>query len=252
MRLLVSILLVVAAAGTFASAASAQMFSYSEGAGRAVRSVTVGLQTVDFQYAGSEQPAESFTFRSPAYAITLTQPNLLVSIAFADQAAEPTEDLRHLKLLDANLFFWGSFLSFDGSDHAVYVPLLAHTGYRRVDEQRGGAPAIDAFSINTLGLGTGLAYRGRWSQAMQVSARATPVVGLSLRNFEGSVGSTRLFDADVQVHFGGVFGRFGLSAGYNFRVQNWNVDASDLFTDLTDELFDYRNRQHLVRVGLNW
>lgn len=252
MRLFATLLLIGCWSLAAAPGADAQMFSYSEESTRALRAVTAGYQTVGFEYAGSEQQVESFDFQAPAYTLTLTQPNLLVAVAFGDQAADPSRGLRQLKLVDANLFFWGSFLSWNGSGHSFFLPLIAHTGYRRVDEQRTGTPALDAFSINTIGLGTGLGYRGQWSSSVHAELRATPIGGLALRNFEGSVGSVRLVDVDAQLHFPRLFGRFGVTAGYNFRIQNWNVDASELFTDLTDDLFDYRNRQHVLRVGINW
>lgn len=233
--------------------ADAQMFSYaSNDRGRAVRSLAVGLQTVDFRFAGSEEPVESFDFQAPAYGITFSQPNLQVSVAIGSQSADPSENLRRLELLDADAFFWGRFLSWNGEGQSAFLPIIVHTGYRRVDEDRGSTPSLDAFNISSLGIGTGVGYRGRFSEAFRVEARATPIYGLAIRDLEGSAGTTSQIDADLQAHLPGLFGRVGLTFGYNFRIQNWNVDASELFPEISDELLDYENTQHLVRVGINW
>jgi hypothetical protein len=85
-----------------------------------------------------------------------------------------------------------------------------------------------------------------------LEARAHPIIGLATTSLGDALGSARLVDAHVQVHAPPLFGRFGLTVGYSYRTQVWNVDASDLFDELTGDLFDYRAQTHLLWAGINW
>ena len=83
-------------------------------------------------------------------------------------------------------------------------------------------------------------------------ARANPSIGIATSSLTDAFGLAYLIDADAQLHWANLFGRLGLSLGYTFRYQVWNVNASDLFPDATDDLFDYKGLLHLFRVGLNF
>ncbi len=103
-----------------------------------------------------------------------------------------------------------------------------------------------------LGLGAGLALESVLGKTVLFEARAYPILGFATSSFTNAIGSAYLIDADAQLHLVQLFGAVGLSLGYSFRYQVWNVNASNFLPDIADALFDYKGRHHLFRVGLNW
>lgn len=231
----------------------AQMFSYSSEASTPLRSVGVNYQLVDFQYDGEKQPSRSFDYKAPAYGVFLAQPNLTASLTFGQQSVDPLQELRPLRLIDASLFLWGGLSLLSSRTVRIFVPIIFHSGYRSVDEHpRNSGPSVDAFNLTTLGLGTGLGFQGRLNDGVQLQGRVTPLAGLALRSLEGTTGNTHLMEGNLQVHLTRLIRQYGLTFGYNFRYQRWNIEASDLFPNISDNLFDYKSLQHVLRIGVNW
>jgi hypothetical protein len=233
------------------SPSPAQMFSQSSERPRSIRSLSAGYQWTSFQYNGSRQPTQSFDYEAPAYAISFTQPSLQATVAFGRQSAQPGS-LRELRLLDAEMFLWGGFPITGSRTLRIYLPLVLYSGYRSVDERDQQTPSIDAFNLTTLGLGSGLALEGSLAGDVRLDAQVTPVGGLALRTLEGTAGRSWLLRSRAQLHIPRLIRRYGLSIGYSYRYQRWNVDASDLFPTISDDLFDYKNRQHILHLGVNW
>lgn len=226
------------------------MFSQRSEQPRAVRSLSAGYQWTTFRYNGAREPTESFDYEAPAYAISFAQSNMEASIAFGHQNAGA--GLRDLRLLDAELFLWGGFPITTSRTFRLYLPLVLHSGYRSVDEREQDLPSIDAFNLTTLGLGTGVGLESTLGRRIQLRGQITPLAGLALRTLEGTAGRTWLLRGKAQLHIPRVIRRYGLSIGYTYRYQRWNIDASDLFPTISDDLFDYKNRQHVFHVGVNW
>ena len=222
-----------------------------------MQSLSLGYIPVHFAYDGDDPaPPVRFGFDAPAYGAVFTRPNLKASVAIGTDEQPDAEGVeRDRRLLELALFAWGAFYpvpEWAGERYRLYVPVLLHSGFRRV---RDSGPADDFdndFDVTSLGLGTGVGAGGRLGERVLFEARATPVFGLATRQFDGSVGTTRLFDADVQVHLGPLFGRLGISAGYGFRAQAWNLRGSEFLNEAVAELYDYRGSQHSFRVGVNF
>lgn len=232
--------------------ATAQGFSFGRDQ-LAVQSVTAGVYLVDFQFNGNAEPTFLFNFNEPAYGLVFTRHNLMATFAFGTQQAN--ENQESLQLLDASLAAWGQLrlLSLGSDDRTrLFLPIMFYSHYRRVAPRGNDDALVDAFRVTVLGLGTGLGLVHPVSNRALFEARATPVFGLATTSVADALGTSYLIDVDAQVHLVELFGKMGLSLGYNFRSQVWNVNASDLFPDVTDELFDYRGHHHLFRLGLNW
>lgn len=205
----------------------------------------------------------SFEFDGPLYGATYTRPNFHVAFAYgsdertsSDPDCEPapcgptTVDLR---MLDASITTWGEIrLTGVPGKGRLFVPIALHTGYRRVAPQGLEDSLVDAFNITVLGIGTGFGGVAELGAGLRLEARATPIIGLALRAFGESAGSSLLFDGHVQAHAPGLAGRFGLSAGYGYRAQKWNVSASQLFPTTLDDLFDYSGHSHAATIGVSW
>lgn len=239
-----------------APAAFAQQFSYGADAERATQALSFGYFVIDFEYDGEGTPPLSFAFSEPAYGVVYTRPNFFASLAYGTQsAADPARDARTLRLLDATITTWGEiFLANRRAERGfrVSLPIALHTNYRRVSPEGEENSLTESFNVTVLGLGAGLGVTFLGSERVTLEARATPILGLAVRSFGDSAGSARLLDTDVQLHLGQLAGRFGVSVGYGFRYQVWNGTSSTLLSELTEDLFDYKGRHHLLRVGVNW
>lgn len=243
--------------------AAAQMFSYNPDRPRAVQSASFTYSLVDFRYDGEGSPTPSFAFEGPLYGVAYTRPNFHVTLGYGiDERSETpavcdtppcaptTVDLR---MLDASITTWGEIrIAGTPGRTRLFVPIALHTGYRRVAPEGLEDSLVDAFNITVLGIGTGLGGVAELGGGFLLEARATPIIGLALRAFGESAGSSHLFDGHVQLHAPSLIGRFGLSAGYGFRGQAWNVSASTLFPDTHDDLFDYSGSMHAASIGVSW
>jgi len=231
--------------------AAGQQFSFRSGP-QAVQSLSVGYYVIDFEFDGEETPPFSFNFDQPAYGLVYSRPHFLVTFALGDQEAGGNREA--LRLLDLSLTTWAELLLSSlgsGSTH-VYVPVALYSNYRRVSPRGDQDSVLEAFNVTVLGLGAGLGLERAFGERTFFTARANPVIGLATSSLTDAFGSAYVIDADVQLHLAELFGRLGLSFGYTFRRQVWNVNVSDIFPDATEDLFDYQGQQHLFRMGLNW
>lgn len=235
-----------------AEAASAQRFSLRSGA-QAVQSLNAAVYFINFEFKGDEEPDFNFNFDQPAYGFVYTRPHFMATVAYGTQSPDD-EGRQDLSLIDVSLTTWGEFRlkGQDAGPTRFYFPIALYGSYRRVSPGDAAATTLDAFNISVFGLGLGLALDRTIGQTAFFEARANPVVGLATSSLTDAFGTSYLIDADTQLHLAGLFGRFGLSLGYTFRYQVWNINTSDLFPDEIDDLFDYKGLQHLLRVGVNW
>lgn len=226
------------------------MFSYGADRPESVQSLSFGYHMIDFSHDGSASPDATFDYTGPAYGALYTRPNVRASIAYGSDAEASDRDLR---LLDAFIMTWGDlWLTSSGPGTGLAVPIAIHTNYRRVAPEGSEDSLVDAFNVTVLGLGAGLSYAAGLGRTIRLDARALPGIGLALRTFGDSAGSSYLFDATVGAHAIHLIDRFGLSASYRFRTQVWNVGASEILGEQLDDLFDYSGTEHVLTLGINW
>lgn len=231
--------------------ATAQLFSYEREGPRPTQSLSFLTAAIGFSFDGESDPETRFDFDARAYGAAYTRPSFSAWLLLG--ADEPVGTDR-LRLIDASISTWAEIgLSPSPSQHRnrAFIPVMLHSNHRRVAGADAGNSAVDAFSVTVLGIGTGFGFNGHLGR-LQIETRATPVIGFATRSFGDATGSSILFDGDLLLHFGPLLGRVGLSAGYGFRTQRWNVGGSDLLQDEEDDLFDYRGSMHLFRAGINW
>lgn len=234
--------------------ASAQLFSYDREAPRPTQTLSFVTSAIDFNYDGGGDPTDRFDFDGLAYGVQYTRPSLNVSVLIGSHLPDRAPEDEKLQLIDASLYTWGEIgltRDLSGGLNRVFVPILLHSSHRRVAVEEEADTAVDAFSVTVLGIGTGIGFNGQFG-FVQIEARATPIIGIATRSFGDATGSSTQFDGDLMLHFGPVVGRFGLSVGYAFRSQRWNVGSSDLLEDESEDLFDYAGSQHLFRAGISW
>lgn len=233
--------------------ANGQMFSYGGLERRSTQSLSATAYKIDFTYDGA--PADGGLNRLDldgwAYGLTFDRRNFSAAIVFGS-ARSPFETVSgNLHLVDASLSGWGEIVRTGGSTAGVGLPIVIHSGFRNVDGDFTSNQA-EAFSYTMLGLGTGLTFEAEPSPSVNIQAHAWPVIGMVFRSFEGFAGSSTLIDSDVQVHLMNLFGRYGISVGYGYRWQKWNTNDVVLTTNVERDVFDYKSKQHMLRLGLNW
>lgn len=234
--------------------ARAQGFSYERETPRATQSLNVVLAPVRFVYAGDENPAERFDFNDVVLGVAYTRPSVQLALAYGTDITAGDDAQNRMKLIDASFHTWGDVgLSwpFSSGRSKVFVPVVLHSGYRRVAKSEAAASAIDAFSVTALGIGAGIGLDAQLAK-LHLEARATPLIAIASRSFGDATGSSTMFDGDLMLHLGPLVGRFGLSFGYGFRAQRWKVGASNLLRDADDDLLHYTGTQHVFRTGLSW
>lgn len=235
--------------GLFAGEAHAQMFSYGFDRPRAIQSVSFAYQIIDFSHRGDEAPEPSFEYDGPAFGLHYTRPNLTAGVAYGADGSD-----RDMRILTASILTWGElFLGGSGRRQSgFYVPIAIHTDYRRVAPRGSENSVVDAFNVTVLGLGIGAGYASQFGKTVHLQARAIPAIGLALRAFGDATGSSRLIDTDLRLHVVDLIGNAGVSLGYGFRTQVWNVGSSDLLQELENDLFDYGGSAHVFTIGVSW
>ena len=247
--------------------AHAQLFPYGGSAPQGIGGLSLVYKAIDFDFAGTIPPDlpeadQPLAFEGPAFGLAYTRPNLSATVAYGSESRVSS---RGVRVFDATVIAENNLIDLASSESSrLYVPVLLLSNYRRAALRRTGDSIRGIFSVTVLGLGTGLGWsiQPGGSGNTRIEGRATPVLGIALRSFGDSTGSSWLLDADVHVHRLNVFGRLGLSIGYGFRFQAWNLGGTEISpfpgvvapqvpTEQRD-LYDYSGSQHVVSLGLNW
>ena len=232
--------------------ASARQVSFRSGA-QAVQSLSSAYYLIDFEFDGDEAPLFLFDFDQPAYGFVYTRPHFMVTFAAGDQGADD-EGRENLRLIDLSLTTWGE-LGLGGMSTGrsrAYIPIVLFSNYRRISPQDAGSTLLEAFNVTVLGLGLGLGLESVLGERVFFEARANPIFGFASSSLTDAFGSAYLIDIDAQLHLAQLFGAVGLSLGYSFRLQAWNLNTSNLFPDATDEFFDYKGRRAAGSAVICW
>jgi hypothetical protein len=208
---------------------------------------------MDFNYDGENTPPPLLNFDSPLFGLRYSRPNFDLSIGYGRQDARDTQS--KLQMIDATLLAWGGIpLTGRGSRTQILLPILVNSAYRAVGESLSVSGEINGelFSFTMIGLGTGLGVNSRLSESISINARVTPAISLVLRSFEGSVGTNRMLDGAIEIHLAQLVGDLGLTLGYTYRGQSWNIDGNELNARITEDVFDYKSTQQMFWIGVNF
>ena len=231
---------------------NAQPFFFGNENPRASTAVMLGYSIVDFEFDGDNVPGQPLNFDAPVFSLTYSRTNLYASFSFGSQNA-PDTTTNDLSFIDFSGSLWGEVFFSEAATkaaHRIFVPIALYTNYRKVAPK--GIEVLEEFNITTLGLGLGLGYYGTFGEDAILEVRSTPVIGLAVRSFGDSAGNARLLDNDIQLHLASVFDKIGISIGYHFRLMIWDVKTSSIFGEITQDLFNYRENNQTISIGLNW
>ncbi len=231
---------------------TAQPFFFGNENPRMLSAGMFGYSVLDFRFDGETAPVQPLSFDAPVYTLTYSKSNLFAAFSFGSQSA-PDTTTYDLSFLDFTGTLWGEvFFSEKATQaaHRVFLPIALYFNYRKVAPK--GIDVLEEFNITTIGLGLGLGYYGAFSDRVLLEVRSTPVFGLAVRSFGDSAGTARLIDNDVQLHIGEMFNSVGVSLGYHFRIMVWDVKTSNIFGNISQDLFNYRENGQTFSIGLNW
>lgn len=235
-----------------AQGASAQGRRYGERPAGPVQSVLVGYAPVTFKYRGNKNPIQRFDYRDAVYTLTYARPGISLTAAYGNGV-----DSTNGQLFDVTLLSYGEILSSAPSDRETrsefYVPVGLFTQYHRsyrANAEEGDELAND-FGVTVLGLGVGGGFRSDLTRQIRLDLRALPVLGFTSVSFGDGTGYSRVLDTSAQLSFDRLFGRAGLTLGYSFRTQVWEVGGLGMLS-VGKDFYDYGEARHLFRAGVSW
>lgn len=242
MRYLVAILLW----GLTTSGVVSAQLNY--GSDRAInQTVEATVSFIDFSFDGSSSEEPTFDFNDLAYGVAYSRPGFLARFARGTEGNGGSA----VTLTDFLITVsgaWRPWTRSRGAGLQPIIPLGIHSGYRRVsrDEDRG---TFNAFEFTTLALGAGL---GAEAQGTRINwrLRVIPMIGIAQRSLGSDTGTSSMLDANTSLSLGPLNDQFGISFGYGFRWQAWDVDASDFNEAATSDTFDYTGIMHTFRIGI--
>lgn len=237
-------------------AAVSQPFYFGNENPRESTAILATYSAVDFSFDGNTAPETVLNFSAPTYGLAFSRGNVYASFAWGqDQIMDSLQT--DLSLLDFSLYAWAEVFFSEKArtaDHRIFAPIMLFTNYRKVTPDNGGF--LQEFNVTTLGLGLGLGYYGALGENVLIELRSTPALGYAAQSFGESSGIARMIDTDIQVHIGSVLKRFGISIGYAYRIQIWDLKATinpgNILGNLSSDLYDYRDTRHSVSLGVNW
>jgi hypothetical protein len=120
---------------------------------------------------------------------------------------------------------------------ALHLPLMISSDYTRTDNTGGDR---ENFNIGSVGIGAGLKYR-LTQRGFEFSLRVAEAVHWSLEGFSTGSGFSAATLAEALFVFRDVLLLDGITLGYRFRYQTWNMNTPK---------FDYKSLSHGAFVGV--
>ena len=224
---------------------------YGYGNGRTpARSAGVAVSMMDFSVQPDQGADLSFSFTEPAFGLFYSRQGLVVRLV---RGTSLQADGEKLVLQDVAFAVWGSFRPFDVLREGpidLYFPVGLDSDYRKMSK-RGGEVDADVFEVTVMALaaGAGLALPVGESD---LSMRATPFFGIASRSFGGDVGSSAGWTTTIEWALEEVRGRLGIYASWEYRWQQWILNADSVFFESDVDNVEYRSMAHSFHVGLTF
>ncbi|GEM_PF-4441278 len=199
-------------------------------------------------YALHFQPDEGSTselsYTAAAYGIYYARSDLEASLVYGPS----TRRSGYHRLLDAAFLVHYPLVLWHTDRVQWSIPLGLEVRYRAVNKQAEQAePAFQAMSFL---IAAGPALRARVGN-LQVEGKATYALGISSRPFSNQTGRASRAGVHVRLHLRDLFSSYGLTLGYGYSIQEWNI-ASSVFSRERATRWHYRDAMQIVTLGVNW
>lgn len=229
----------------FSVEVQAQMFSVGSEPGRTDipgTAVYLGLEPVDFNYTGGElqNPAneERFEFDGSLLRLRLETRSLQFFLATGGSLT----GIDDVSYFDVGVQAGYRFSILRNENLTILLPFQIVSSLTSVDTDQNIPNAIQ-FRQGALAAGAGGFIGLRASEQIRLHANFIPYYGFSFATGGTFGGSLAKLDGKFRLFFDRLFGDFGLSAGYNYKFNRFDVDENE---------FDYDLQSHSILLGITF
>lgn len=229
----------------FATDAEAQMFSVGSEPGRIDvprTAIYLGWEPADFDYKGGDLAIPGtegrFAFSGSLLRLRLETPALQFFLATGGQAT----GLDNVSYFDAGVQAGYSFSIIRNKQFFVQIPFQLVSSLTSVNADEG-IPNAPQFRQGALAAGLGGFIGVRPSERIRVQAGFVPHYGFSFATGGTFGGSLAKLDGKFRLFLDRIFGETGLSLGYNYKFNRYDVDENE---------FDYDLTSHSILVGVTF
>lgn len=230
----------------FAVEAQAQMFSVDSTPGRVDiprTAIHLGLEPADFDYTGGDLPAGAgeegrFAFSGSLIRLEAQFQGLGVSLASGGSLT----GIDDVSYFDAGIQAGYGIPVVRSENLIIQIPLQVSSGITNVSSDRG-LSGSSQFRQGSLTVGAGGFIGVRPSGRLRMQAGFIPNYGFSFATggtFGGSLGK---LEGKFRLFFDRLFGETGLSLGYNYKFNRFDIDENE---------FDYDLQAHTILVGITF
>lgn len=200
---------------------------------------SVGM--IDHAYVGSDATGGGYEYQGIGLGLSYIGNQLRASLLFG-RSSEPRT------FLNVSAVGWlaPSFARIKRENTTLSAPIGFLTAWRRATAEKNVAP----LGATALLFGAGAELVHSMNDRARVQLRVMPFAGITGSQIADAVGFSWAADAEARLFVAEFFSRFGLTVGYAFRYQLWNINGSRAFSDGVDEVYDYTSQVHVLSAGI--
>lgn len=208
-----------------------------------MHSAGLSLGIIDHRYTGGAAIAGGISYQGPAFGLSYTGPQLRVTGLFTRFDGNHT-------LINLSGIGWllPSFTSKKLNNTILAVPIGTLAAWLRTSGDDDTAP----LGTQAILLGAGGILEHQIGSRTGIKLRAMPLVGFTSTEVADALGFSWATDAEARLEVSEIFSSLGLTIGYIFRYQVWNVNGSRVFSSVVDEAYDYNSAIHVISVELKF
>lgn len=228
-----------------AQMAHGQMFSVDDSPGRFDRpnaAVFAGFEHIDFKYQGDENAfaSNAYSFSGNVMRFRFESSGANVYLGLGGSAT----GLDDASYFDAGIRYGYGIGLYQSQDLSVLLPVVLHSSFTSVGNDDMVVVDAPQFEQGTFEFGGGLGVNARLAPQFRLALKVIPSYGFSFstreRDASGSIGAIK---GESRFYFDHLFGRAGLSVGYDYNTR---------WFDIQDEALDYNATAHSILIGITF
>lgn len=215
------------------------MFSVGSEPGRVdipSTAIYLGLEPADFEYTGPPANERRYEFNGSLLRLRLETSGLKFFLATGGSLT----GIDDVSYFDAGIQARYGITLFRQKGLTVQIPLQIVSGITSVSNNQNLASSSQ-FRQGSLVVGPGAFVGARPSDRIRLQAGFIPHYGFSFATGGTFGGSLAKLDGKFRLFFDRLFGDTGLSLGYNYKFDRFDVDENE---------FDYDFQSHSILVGI--
>ncbi len=204
--------------------------------------VAFSVGRIDHAYAGSAGAGMPFEYKGIGVGLSYAGPQVRAAGLFARPEGDRT-------LLDLSAMGWilPAFAKSQRAKTVIAMPIGFLVAWRRLT---AGSDDVIPFRASAIMLGAGGSLMHNLNRRMELELRVMPLAGITTSQVADAAGFSWAADAEVCLGIARILSSLGLTVGYSFRYQLWNVNGSRVFSEAVDELYDHAGTVHTMSAGI--